>query len=675
MNHNLPKPGFLRAANHHPLPQGLINRCAASALPWIATALCMVSQAHAQTASPSPASALSGTSSPTLLQEVVVTATRMEESAAHVTAAYTKIGEDEIDRTQTIDVKKAVTLSPGVVTWTTGADGDQAAISIRGNRSTDTLMLVDGITAKSNITNGSPRSVDFLSTYNLESLEIIRGPYSTLYGSNAIGGVVALQTKRGSGDPKAMTFFEGGSFNTFREGILSDGSIGALDYSLHYAREDTSNDRPNNDLANNSGSLRLDWTVNDRLTVGVITRTQAATYGTPGPDNPLAWGSRDPNANVSADFTTLATYAELKATDFWTSKLTLGGYKERYHMIDPANPGDLFPEDHFDLMEASNLTADWQNTFQLTDCNKLLVGTTLLYQTGHEESFWGTPFSLHRGETNIGVYAEDQWEVIKNLTLTAGVRLDHYEFSGDPVTYHLGAAYLVEQTHTKLRATCGTAFREAAFYESSSTLAYNGKNLAPEHSQSWDIGFDQYLCNDRVSIGAAYFNSETRNTITYVGTGFPSYIPFFENRNRKESHGIETSAVVKLTDCWNARLNYTWTESDISPSDGVGMIRYQRVPRHMVSADTNYTLSLPKGKLTLGGGLVFLAQREDIDAVTWGQVDMPDYAVGRVYGRYEYNDHVAFTARVENIANKKYESCNGYPALGRGIYGGLEVRF
>ncbi len=643
---------------------------AGSILPLIAAA-CLATPALAQTAAPaaSGTAATTGTNGATLLDEVVVTATRTDETAAHVTSAYTKIDAEEIQRAQIPLVKQAVALSPGVAEWQTGAEGDLTSISIRGNRSQDTLLIIDGIKAKSNNFN-YPYAFGSASALNLESVEVVRGPYSTLYGSNAIGGIVALQTKRGSGDPKATAFFEGGSYDTFREGIQSDGSLGALDYSFHYSREDTSNERPNNDFANNNGSLRLDWTANDKLTLGVSVRTVVSDYQAPGDIF-----TNDPNAKSKTELTTVASYAELKVTDIWTSKLTLGTYQERYHYNDPNNPGGPYYSYYDTLAEAANWTADWQNTLQLTETNRLLLGTTLLYETGHKEaaSDYGyglSQTSMRETATNVGVYAEDQWEIIKNLTLTAGLRYDNYELAGDAFTYRTGAAYFIEPTHTKLRTSLGTAFREPSFDEISSTKVYNGKSLDPERSRSWDIGFDQYLCNDRISVGAAYFNTKTKDALLSQGY-YPNY--YFINVDKQDTHGIENSATVKFNEHWRGTLAYTWTESETATR------RYVRVPRHVVSGDTNYTFNMPKGKLTLGGGVLAVLQREDLafDPVTYAssQVDMPDYLLLRVYGRYEVTKNLAFTARVENLTNKDYQTVYGYPALGRGIYGGFEVTF
>jgi len=627
-----------------------------------------------------------------------------------------------MERNQLQNVKQAVNLSPGVFIGDSGALGATTGIAIRGNRQMDTLLLVDGVKASSALMEGGAPLLSFASTLNLENVETVRGAHSSLFGSDAIGGVVSMQTKRGSGDPKAMLFFEGGSFNTFREGMTSDGSLGALDYSLHFAREDTSNVRPNNDMSVDSASLRLDWTVCDKLTLGVAVRSQVGKYQEPSSIRLVDDGNNDPNAHVEAEATTISTYAELKATDFWTTKLTLGCYRERYDFQNPFDPasahsliatpywdGQQFvysapypatPESSWDVAVSTNWTADWQNTFQLTEKNRFVAGVTLLDETGHDANDYissyspSSPQSASLSALNEGVYAQDQWEVLDHLVLTGGMRYDHYQLAGDAFTYRGGAAYLLEASHTKFRASYGTAFKEPTFYQSYNTERYTGTKLDPERSHSWDAGVDQYLLGDNLSLGCTYFHSNTNDLIAYISPNYNT--PYFANLNASNTHGIESSATAKFNDHWQARLAYTWTESEVeanywtslSQTTISGMQRAPRVPRNTLSAETNYTFDLPVGKLTLGTGVYFVGQREDLDyslirpltsgnKTTWAakQIDLADYTLVRVYGRYEMNKRVTITARVENVGNAHYQTTLGYSGLGLGAYGGVEVRF
>ncbi|XHR27358.1 MAG: TonB-dependent receptor [Chthoniobacteraceae bacterium] len=666
-----------------------------SLLPWIA-AVCLASPALAQTAAPSPTPAASGTATAsgtngsTLLDEVVVTATRTDETAVHITSPYTKIDGEELQTAQINNVAQAVALSPGVDVTVAGTRGGTTAVNIWGTRAQDTLVLVDGIKTSSSLFQGGSPFLSVASSLNLDSVEILRGAHSVLYGSDAVGGVLSLQTLRGSGTPTTTVFFEGGSHDSFREGLYSSGSLGQLDYSFHYAHDDTQNERDNNDLHVNSASMRLDYTINDRLTVGATVRTQEGKYHEPG-----AIYLSDPNAEVDTETTVVSTYAELKATDFWTTKLTLGTYQERYVYFDPLNPGDSSSSLSRSTYESALWSADWQNTFQLTESNKLIAGTTLTYETGHEESFYDLPSwdyqtrdVYYASETREAVYLQDQWELVKNLTLNVGGRYDHYELSGDAWTYRGGLAYFFEPTHTKLRASYGTAFTEPGFYQTLITRAAGMPNLDPQRSRSWDAGVDQYLFHDYLTLGATFFHTNTRDLIDSVWPGYGN--GYYINRSSMVSQGVELSAKAKLSDGWRAMIGYTYTDSeaaakywtDADQTTISGMQRYQRVPRHTITLDTNYTFALPKGKLTLGGGVQVYADRVDVDynqysynSSAYRLVRMSDYTLLRVYARYQFNDHLAFTGRVENLTNQDYQAASGYPALGRTYYGGLQVTF
>ncbi len=633
-----------------------------SLLPWLA-AVCLASPALAQTAAPaaSGTAATSGTSRSTLLDEVVVTATRTDETAAHVTSPYTKITGEEIQTSQITTAVQAVALSPGVDAYSSGVPGGMSSVSIWGSRPVDTLLLVDGVKASTAMLDhgGSP-FLDLSSSVNLDDIEILRGAGSALYGSEAIGGVVSLQTRRGSGTPTSMVYFEGGSHDSFREGITSAGSLGRLDYSFNYGHEDSQNERVNNDLHVDHASARLDYTVSDKLTIGATVRTQSGEYHEPGDIY-----TNDPTARVEVNTTVVSSYIDLKATDFWESKLTLGTYQERYVYDDP-----LWA--YRNSYESALYSLDWQNTFQITDANKLVAGFTANDETGHEEAYSAS----YESETREAVYLQDQWEIVKNLTLTAGGRYDHFELAGDAWTYRSGLAYFFEPTHTKLRASYGTSFKEPGFYNILTNRTMNVASLAPERSRNWNVGADQYLFHDYLTLGATFFHTNTHNVIDAV---YPtSYTWYYINHNSRETQGVEVSAKVKLAEGWNAMAAYTYTDS--TQTSDAGITRSPRIPRHMITLDTNYTFALPKGKLTLGGGAQIYADRQDSDwnfaSPTYSKVvHAPDYTVLRAYAKYQFNDHLAFTARVENLANQDYQPVLGYPALGRTYYGGLQVTF
>jgi len=640
--------------------------------------------ALASAQAPATTSTTATSSTTTLLDEVVVAATRTEEPASRVSSAFTRLDSDEINRAQIQSVKEATLLSPGVYLRSVGAAlgaGADGGISIRGLPQEYTLVRVDGVHTSNPLMlgGGVGPMLSTASVYNLESVEVVRGPQSVLYGADAVGGVVALQTKRGSGDPSTLVFFEGGSFSTFREGIQSDGSIDKLDYSFHYAREDSKNDRPFNRAGINTFSLRLDYTVNDDLTIGFSNRTAISKYKEPGSTG--LWGAGTADVKTAV----LALWADFKATEIWTSKLQFSVNVDQYDWKD-RDPGDggfiSFTNAH-----SSTYMIDWQNILQLAETNKLVLGASLYWERTHDQgvtedwNFYPLPekceFNDKPDAFNFAFYAEDQWNIIDNLFLTAGMRYDHYDIYGSAFTWRIGAAYLVEPTRTKLRVNYGTAFRAPSFPQSFGTKHAFGKDLDPEHSQSWDIGFDQFFLEDRLSVGASYFQNHVKDKIEWVGGSGPwgACRPWlYVNRDKFRSEGLEASVVMKLTDCWNLRMAYTYMESE-SKEKGQNWMRAMRVPRNIFNCETNYTFDLPKGKLTLGGGVLAISNRKDPHPVTFAPVLNPGYTVLRVHAKYDYNENVAFTFRVENLGNKRYDPILGYPAPGRGFFGGVQVKF
>ena len=599
---------------------------------------------------------------PSLLNEIVVLAPRIDESAEKLGSAYTRISGEEIFLDQQYSLKPVVNLSPGVFAGGAAAEGGITVLSIRGNRPDHSLILVDGVKANTGMFQNASPFLSAASSLNLESVEVVRGPFSPLFGSEAIAGVVSLQTKRGSGKPKARLFFETGTFDTFHEGIVSDGSLGPLDYSFHYARFDSANQRPHNDIANDSGSLRLDWRVKDWLTLGLIVRAQRGVYEDPVAASPFGF-LEDNHYTVTSETATVVLYAEWQTMEPWKQRLTLGYYREAYTMESPRVPHFFGPQSDYDSI-AVNRSLDWQHTVQVTEQNKLIGGFTLLNEWGHDNTF------PEQEITNVALYLQDQWEVLRGLTLTAGGRWDHYQISGDAWTYRLAVAYFLEPTRTKFRASYGTAFKSPSFFQLFSTSEYTlgNRDLKPEQSEGWDVGIDQYFFDDRLAISATWFRNEVRDLIAWVSTGpvTGSYL----NRDRATTQGVELSLVAKFSPIWHARAAYTYTDSDeLTPE---GWVRAEYRPRHLFSAETTVRVF---DRLTLGVGVYYVAQQEAFDWNLNQRVDMGDYTVYRVFGRFEFNRHAALTARIENLTNEKYYSRIDFPGLGRAVYAGLEITF
>jgi vitamin B12 transporter len=599
------------------------------------------------------------------LDRVIVTATRTPQDESQLGSAFSQLTGQQMQTEQLIDLKNALNTTPGAYALEGGARGGITTLSLRGTTSSYALFLVDGIKINSGIfDNGSP-FLTYAQTYNLDTVDIVRGPYSTLYGSAAIGGVVSLATHEGSGTPKAMLFGEAGTYDSLRGGVVSDGSFGKVDYSFSYVHDETANARPNNYLREDGYSLRLDAAVTPDVTVGVTARGMFGRYEEPSSDRPVDIPFDDPHAKATGETNVFSLFVNWKTTDWWQQRFLIGGYNERYSLIDPPIPSEFFGGSIY-IANAFNFQADWQNTIQLPASNVVVTGFTYYLDAGHDNSF------SEQDEYDVAVYLQDQWQALPGLNFTAGGRYDHYEFAGDAFTYRFTGAYLFAPTNTKIRASYGTAFKAPDLFDTFSTspFAFGNRNLRPEKSQGFDTGIDQSLWDDKVAMSASFFHNYIHDVIAFVPTG--EITGFFENQNTGETYGVELELRAQPTKEWQVRGAFTWTES-YATADGVTQ-RNINIPRYLLSFDTNY--KFPYG-ITIGFGATYAAQREGEDFSFFPAkfVELGDYWDLRAYARWDITSNFALTFRGENLADQHYETTIGFPALGTALFCGAEIRF
>jgi vitamin B12 transporter len=353
-----------------------------------------------------------------------------------------------------------------------------------------------------------------------------------LYGSDAIGGVISLATHQGSGAPTVTGFGEYGTYDSIKAGLISSGVIGKIAYSFDYVHDETANARPNNHLREDGYSLRVDIPLTDTLTIGVTARGEFGRYGEPSSNRPVDIPFDDPNAKATGETNLVTLFVNWKTTDWWQQHLVVGGYNERYTFVAPPIPSEFYSGSVY-IGKAFNFETDWQNTFQITSKNTAVAGATYYLEAGHDNSF------AQQEENNFALYLQDLWEIVPNLTLTAGGRYDHYQLAGNAFTYRFSGAYLIDETKTKLRASYGTAFKAPDLFDTFSTAAFalGNRGLRPETSQGYDFGFDQYLWDGGVTLSASFFQNYIHDVIAFIPTS--PVTGSYQNQNSGETYGIE----------------------------------------------------------------------------------------------------------------------------------------
>jgi vitamin B12 transporter len=587
---------------------------------------------------------------PVSLSEFTVTATRTPALPSALGSSVDFISGDDLARQQISSLQQALGGAAGMPLFASGATGGATSLFMRGANSDQTLFLVDGLRMNDPNTDYAV----FLGGAGIPaaaSIEIARGPQSTLYGGEAIGGVVAMRTLKGEGAPSAQVAVEGGSFGTVQGSVNAQGVTNGWAYNAFLQDGRTENQRPNNAFSGTTYAVRFDRQLSPQLAIGATARGFFGSYGSPG--DVFTNDPYDHEREQNQLATLFADYAVFRG---WSGKIIVGGQDRRF----TDDPGPGVPATVV-LNRRGEL--DWQNTVVLDDRNRLTAGLTAERDRTRNNGFG----DIDRQENSLALFVQDEWTPMNTLFLTAGLRDDDYDTFGRATTGRATAAWLPVAERIKVRTSYGTGFRSPSFLDlyGQSTYYVGNQELRPEHARGWDAGVDYYLAQHHGTLSATWFDTRYHDLIVYDFSVFPGTTA---NVDQARTRGIELSAKAQWSGAWDARLAYTYLEANNLTEN----TRLLRRPRHSASADL--WRNLGRG-VSVGAGVQYVADRQDVDALTFATVEDPDYTVVRVYAAWAINGHLTVKARIENLLDKHYEEVNGYPALGARAFAGIEARF
>jgi vitamin B12 transporter len=518
--------------------------------------------------------------------------------------------------------------------------------------------LLDGIP----INQGLAGQFDFanLTTDDIDRIEIARGPQSTIYGPRALAGVVQIFTKRGIGTPGVTLTSEGGTYDTYRETLQSDGKIGDFDYSIGASRLDTDNARPNNAYRNTSGITEVGWSPNDQLRIGGLVVYSESETG-----NPNTIFDPRPIDHFLTEKWFLAPRVDYQPFDWWQHRIIFDYDHERQ----VNNPN----EDNFVFATRGlfiRTMVDYQNDLRLTSWLTLTSG--LFYNT--IKSSQERPFVVF-GPTFISDYVKEiagfmQTTVnIQNLILVAGGRLDEFNQFGSVWTYRIAGSYKIDQTNTTLHSSVATGFSPPS---SQDKIFGNNFNLEPEKNFGWDVGLEQRLWQNRVVLDATYFHNDLSNVI-----GFNQNFRRALNLGAAETQGFESELRAEPIADLTLKVSYTYLDAEKTSSADVSQLqgaRLPRRPRNEVYVSASY-LWWKKLRTTIEAKWV--NAREELNQVNFGgpNIDIEDYSFVNIAAEYEINSHCSVFGRIDNLTGEHYSEVFGFPALGTAAYGGLKVKF
>ena len=614
-------------------------------------------------------------------EEVVVSATKTPVPVSQVTSAVEVITDQDMKKQNIRTVADALRLAQGLAVFQSGGPGTEVNARIRGGTSSQTLVLIDGAIVNS----GTLGSYDFanLTTDNIDRVEILRGAQSMLWGSDAMGGVINVVTKRGQGPPSVAAFLEYGSFASLREGGTVSGKTGIVDYSLSLSRWDTSSfsavnyrrgatERDSFHNWQGSGRIGVDLPHDGRL------------------DFNMRWMNSDVQLdNISATFPADVYGSKIRSqqyvfsgsyeqpiTGWWSQKLTLARSQEASLFLPGTLQRDLttgFLSTPFGVENETRVLAnrlEWQHNFQITRLLLLSAGYQFREQQGENDTgLVNRILSSHAG------FGQAQFNLWDRVFATAGIRYDSYNVFGDATTYRLTGGYYHKETDTKLRASYSTGFRAPSMNELYFPN-FGNPNLGPEKSQSMDVGVDQYFLSKQLKLTGGYFWNHYRNLI--ITTFDPAFCaPFSTFGFCPQQVG---SAVTKG---WEAGLSYTYS-SDRPFLKGIVLqaqytntltrdldshARLPRWPTDQWSATVSYQPIEPLWIAVTGR---YVGSRFN---TTGDQQNLPAFDVWSLAVTYDVTKRVQAYFRAENLFNEKYEEIASAGTPIRSVFGGVRVTY
>jgi vitamin B12 transporter len=621
------------------------------------------------------------------LESVVVTATKIPTPISQLGASVEVITEEEIKESGTKDVFEVLRGVAGFNMVQSGSRGGTASLFVRGGESDFNLVLIDGVQV-----NDIGGSFDFstLTTDNIERIEIVKGPHSALYGSDAVTSVINIITRKGKGK-RAVGVSAGLGAHKEKDGSLIQeyqaslrGGEKNFGLSLAYGRIDDDGILVNNEYINNTFSGSFKYDPLDNLSLSVIARYADSRMEFPTEFAGDKFDPLDPDQFGEIDSLTLGSTISFSPTPWWEHVLLIGLHDKDSLFRDNPNPEVTF----FDSEVPSTTSTDetrvsldyrWNFYYDIREIAD--SATTLGFEYENEAAdqssvggFGASAFDESRD--NFAFYFQEQVGFFDWLFITGGFRVDDNESFGTEVSPRGSLAFLIKDTGTKLRGGVGRGIKEPTIIENFGLgeFTIGNPDLKPEESISWEIGLDQKIFKEILELNFTFFWNTFDNLIVFSFAPFPNGTNF-ENIQEAKTNGIEVGGTLRPLDALTISGNYTFLDAEVTADGGLGSIGFSegesliRRPKHSFSFTADYFYK--EFNVNLKG--IYVGKRDDLDFsdfvnFTTNRVTLDDYFRLDLAGYYEIpvsflhlKEVRAFT-RIENLLNQDYEEVFGFSA-------------
>jgi vitamin B12 transporter len=614
---------------------------------------------------------------PFYIEEIIITATRNPQRLKTLGSAVDVVTADDIAARPRFLVADLLREIPGVAVNQSGPLGTLTQVRLRGAEGNHTLVLIDGMEVGDPFNNSE---FDFSTVLadQVSRVEVLRGAQSSLYGSEAIGGVINITSTAAGDMPSLVARAEGGAFGTWAGsargaiaagGISGHASVSALKRrGISQSKVGPERDGHRNVSLLGGGKAALSDNASVRINMRYANaRTELDTQD-------FTFGSRtqglvidSDDVRISKTFSSKILGETTTMNDMWTNAVS-------WAMTD-ARGRNLLGQTFSSGSRGRKHDIEYLSALKLSDSVGFAQSLSALLEYEHESfenlSASPGPQNQRRRTESYAAAAEYRIAFAEQVFLTGALRRDSYELFQDATTLRFTGAWQVPASPLKLRASAGTGVAKPSFFELygfNPTTFMGNPALVPEKSTSWDAGVDLALPDSQAVLSATYFKADLEDEIF---TDF-SQLPFTVRNRPGDSRrqGVELSGRWSPVEALSLAASYTYTDA----VEDTGR-REVRRPKHLASFST--TTALLEERVHLGLSLDYNGKQDDsefIFSTLADRVTLKSYVLATVSASFRVTPGVELTARVDNLFDENYEQVFSYNSTGIGAYVGVKVR-
>lgn len=579
--------------------------------------------------------------------DIVISASRIESKRIESGSAITVLDQQYLKENQARSVAEVLQNVPGVSVTNSGGFGQPTSVFIRGASSSNTLVIIDGIEVNDLTTSAGSYDFAHLMVDSVERIEILRGSQSALWGSDAMGGVINIVTKKGQAGFNPTANIEIGENSYHKETINLNGAKGNSHYSFSASNMKTDgisarkNESDDDSYENQNITLKAGHQFNDIFTMDAVllyndSESEYDSYGTDS-DSGYYSTSRQHQAKLNTNIELLNKQ--------WKNRISIAvSDSERKHF---AASNTKF--------EGTKIKTDLQSDYYFTPVDEYTQRLSFIAE--HEKDEYEDSSSERDMETSGIVlgYGAD-WE--KTIFANAALRHDFNDSFDDTTTYHIDISAWASDG-TRLHASHGTGSKNPTFYQ---LYGYYGNtSLKPEESLSWDAGIEYNFSALDAYLDLTYFDSSYTDMIDTECNA--SWVCTFYNVDEATARGVELTGSLKISKDFRANANYTYTDTDNGDGDQLA-----RRPKHSASINANYKYT---PNLSANIGVNYVGKRLDTN---YSPLEVDSYTVINIALAYQVNEHIILSTRIENAFDKDYEEASNYNTDDRTAYIGVSFK-